>query len=49
MGPHTGMANELGVVRIKGKIGSAVESVSYLSICPVIVVTNPKVQSTTES
>ena len=38
LGPHTGLANELGVVRVSGKIGSTVQQVIMHERCPVMVV-----------
>jgi nucleotide-binding universal stress UspA family protein len=38
LGPHTGLANELGVVRVSGKIGSTVQGVIKHERCPVMVV-----------
>ena len=37
LGPHTGRANELGVVRISGKIGSTVQQVIMHERCPVMI------------
>ena len=37
LGPHTGLANELGVVRISGKIGSTVQQVIMHERCPVMI------------
>jgi nucleotide-binding universal stress UspA family protein len=37
LGPHTGRAKELGVVRTKGKIGSAVQGVIMHERCPVMI------------
>ncbi len=38
LGPHTGRAQELGVVRVKGKIGSTVQGVIMHERCPVMIV-----------
>lgn len=38
LGPHTGRAKELGVVRVKGKIGSTVQGVIMHERCPVMIV-----------
>ena len=38
LGPHTGRAKELGVVRVKGKIGSTVQEVIRHERCPVMIV-----------
>ena len=37
LGPHTGRAKELGVVRVKGKIGSTVQGVIMHERCPVMI------------
>jgi nucleotide-binding universal stress UspA family protein len=37
LGPHTGLANELGVVRVGGKIGSTVQGVIMHERCPVMI------------
>ena len=37
LGPHTGLANELGVVRVSGKIGSTVQEVIRHERCPVMI------------
>jgi nucleotide-binding universal stress UspA family protein len=37
LGPHTGRANELGVVRVSGKIGSTVQKVIMHERCPVMI------------
>jgi nucleotide-binding universal stress UspA family protein len=37
LGPHTGLANELGVVRVSGKIGSTVQQVIMHERCPVMI------------
>jgi nucleotide-binding universal stress UspA family protein len=37
LGPHTGRAKELGVVRTKGKIGSTVQGVIMHERCPVMI------------
>ena len=37
LGPHTGRAQELGVVRVKGKIGSTVQGVIMHERCPVMI------------
>jgi nucleotide-binding universal stress UspA family protein len=37
LGPHTGRANELGVVRVSGKIGSTVQQVIMHERCPVMI------------
>jgi len=37
LGPHTGLANELGVVRVSGKIGSTVQEVIKHERCPVMI------------
>ncbi len=42
MGPHSGRAEEKGVVRVAGKIGSTVEGVVRRENCPVMIV-NPSV------
>ncbi|CAB1084243.1 hypothetical protein D1AOALGA4SA_11770 [Olavius algarvensis Delta 1 endosymbiont] len=38
LGPHTERAKELGVVRVKGKIGSTVQEVIRHERCPVMIV-----------
>ena len=37
LGPHTGRAQALGVVRVKGKIGSTVQGVIMHERCPVMI------------
>jgi nucleotide-binding universal stress UspA family protein len=37
LGPHTGRANELGVVRVSGRIGSTVQEVIMHERCPVMI------------
>jgi nucleotide-binding universal stress UspA family protein len=37
LGPHTGRATELGVVRVSGKIGSTVQQVIMHERCPVMI------------
>ncbi|MBT8366091.1 MAG: universal stress protein, partial [Deltaproteobacteria bacterium] len=37
LGPHTGLANELRVVRVSGKIGSTVQQVIMHERCPVMI------------
>ncbi len=37
LGPHTGRAKEMGVVRVKGKIGSTVQGVIMHERCPVMI------------
>ena len=37
LGPHAGRAQELGVVRVKGKIGSTVQGVIMHERCPVMI------------
>jgi nucleotide-binding universal stress UspA family protein len=37
LGPHAGLANELGVVRVSGKIGSTVQEVIMHERCPVMI------------
>ena len=37
LGPHTGRAKDLGVVRVKGKIGSTVQGVIMHERCPVMI------------
>jgi nucleotide-binding universal stress UspA family protein len=37
LGPHTGRAKELGVIRTKGKIGSTVQGVIMHERCPVMI------------
>ena len=41
MGPHTGRAKELGVVRVSGTIGSTVQGVIMHERCPVMIVNKP--------
>ncbi len=43
LGPHSARAEEKGVVRVVGKIGSTVEGVIMHENCPVIIV-NPSIQ-----
>ncbi|MDM8515774.1 universal stress protein, partial [Desulfobacterales bacterium HSG16] len=43
LGPHSNRAEEKGVVRVAGKVGSTADSVISRSICPVMIV-NPKVE-----
>ena len=38
MGPHTERAKELGVIRVKGRIGSTVQGVVMHERCPVMIV-----------
>ncbi|MEZ4525301.1 MAG: universal stress protein [Desulfobacterales bacterium] len=38
LGPHSGRAEEKGVVRVRGKIGSTVEGVLMRESCPVLIV-----------
>jgi nucleotide-binding universal stress UspA family protein len=44
LGPHTGRANQLGVVRVKGKVGSTVQQVIMHERCPVMI-TNRCIQN----
>jgi nucleotide-binding universal stress UspA family protein len=37
LGPHTGRANQLGVVRLSGRIGSTVQEVIMHERCPVMI------------
>jgi len=41
MGPHSSKAEEKGVVRVSGKIGSSVEGVLMWERCPVMIVNRP--------
>jgi len=41
LGPHTGLANELGIVRVSGKVGSTVQEVIRHERCPVMIVNRP--------
>lgn len=41
MGPHSGRANQKGVVRVAGRIGSTVQGVVTREKCPVMIV-NPR-------
>ena len=41
LGPHTGKAEEKGVIRVIGKIGSTVEGVILRDKCPVMIVNQP--------
>lgn len=43
LGPHSGRAEEKGVVRVAGKIGSTVEGVIRRENCPVMII-NPGVE-----
>ena len=43
LGPHSTRAEEEGVVRVVGKIGSTVEGVIMHENCPVMIV-NPSIQ-----
>ncbi|MGE0084577.1 MAG: universal stress protein [Desulfococcaceae bacterium] len=38
LGPHSGRAEEKGVVRVRGKIGSTVEGVLMRESCPLLIV-----------
>ncbi len=41
LGPHAGKAEEKGVIRVAGKIGSTVQAVVAKQDCPVMIVSNP--------
>ncbi|MCP4115543.1 MAG: universal stress protein [Desulfobacteraceae bacterium] len=41
LGPHSGKAEEKGVIRVAGKIGSTVQAVVGQQDCPVMIVNNP--------
>jgi len=45
LGPHSKRAEEKGVVRVRGKIGSTVEGVLMRESCPVLIVNQPVPES----